>query len=83
MTVLRHSMPHENVAELLGAYALDALEPDEMVIVEAHVGDCPRRSSELARHHEVAGLLANTDSDAPDKLWDRIAERLGSSGGSE
>lgn len=69
---------HEEVAELLGAYALDALEPGEAVRVQAHLEECPRCSTEVARHHEVAGLLANSGAAAPAELWDRIAERLDS-----
>jgi anti-sigma factor RsiW len=71
-----NELSHEELEELLGAYALDALEPDEKVLVEAHLPNCPRCSTEVARHYEVAGLLANDGSDAPDELWDRIAERL-------
>jgi anti-sigma factor RsiW len=64
------------IEELLGAYALDALEPDERALVEAHLATCPRCAAEVAQHHEVAGLLANDGGDAPGELWDRIAERL-------
>ena len=64
------------IEELLGAYALDALEPDERALVEAHLETCPRCSAEVAQHHEVAGLLANSGGAAPGELWDRIAERL-------
>jgi anti-sigma factor RsiW len=71
-------VPHEELAELLGAYALDALEPDETALIEAHLRDCPRCSAELARHREVAGLLANSGAEAPAELWNRIAERLDS-----
>jgi anti-sigma factor RsiW len=52
------------IKELLGAYALDALEPDERAMVEAHLRTCVRCSVEVARHHEVAGLLANPGGDA-------------------
>ncbi len=65
-----------DIEELLGAYALDALEPDERALVEAHLEHCPRCAAEVAEHHEVAGLLANSGGAAPDELWDRIAERL-------
>ncbi|MGH9044990.1 MAG: anti-sigma factor domain-containing protein [Acidimicrobiales bacterium] len=67
---------HSEIAELLGAYALDALDPAEVDQVEAHLATCPRCAGEVARHHEVAGLLANTGADAPPELWDRIAENL-------
>jgi anti-sigma factor RsiW len=64
------------IEELLGAYALDALEPEERALVEEHLRTCVRCSAEVAHHHEVAGLLANSGGDAPDQLWDKIAQRL-------
>lgn len=69
-------MNHEEIAELLGAYALDAVDPDEAVQVLAHVSECPRCAAELAQHYEVAALLANAGSDASVELWDKIAARL-------
>ena len=67
---------HEELQELLGAYALDAVEPDEVALVEAHLADCPRCRAELAEHREVAGLLGQSGSDAPEGVWDRIAASL-------
>jgi hypothetical protein len=69
-------MNHDEIAELLGAYALDAVEPEEAVVIEAHIAECPRCAAELAQHHEVAALLANAGSDASVELWDQIAARL-------
>ena len=40
---------HDEVAELLGAYALNAVDPDERALVEAHLEDCPRCRGELQR----------------------------------
>lgn len=64
------------IEELLGAYALDALEPDERDLVEQHLKSCVRCLEEVARYHETAGLLANSGGPAPDQVWDGIAERL-------
>ncbi len=63
MSTSGHDVDHESIAELLGAYALDALEPAEMELVEAHLQECPRCAAEVAQHHEVAGLLANSGGD--------------------
>jgi anti-sigma factor RsiW len=71
-----NSLSHDEAAELLGVYALDALDPDEAALVEAHLEECPRCRAEVARHHEVSGLLANSGAEAPAELWDRIAGRL-------
>lgn len=70
------AMNHDEIAELLGAYALDAVDADEAAAVAAHVSQCPRCAAELAQHYEVAALLANAGSDASVELWDKIAARL-------
>jgi hypothetical protein len=69
-------MTHDDIAEFLGAYALDAVDADEAAMIRAHVDECPRCSAELAQHYEVAALLANAGSDASVELWDQIAARI-------
>ncbi|MGZ4705939.1 MAG: anti-sigma factor family protein, partial [Acidimicrobiales bacterium] len=54
------------VEELIGAFALDAVDADEREAVERHLADCPRCRNELAGHLEVAALLGNTGAPAPD-----------------
>ncbi len=69
---------HHDVEELLGAYALDAVDPDEARLVEAHLAECPRCRAEVAAHREVAALLTSGSSEpAPEGVWDRIAGELG------
>jgi len=70
-------LSHEEIQELLGAYALDALDPDTAAVVEEHLGGCVRCVTEVDQHHEVAGLLANSGGTPPAELWDGIASRLG------
>lgn len=70
------SMNHEQAAELLGAYALDAVDGQDQDAVREHLAHCPRCQAELSEFHEVAGLLANVGGDAPPQVWDRIAERV-------
>ena len=67
---------HEEIQDLLGVYALHALDPDERDLVEEHLEDCPRCQQEVRGHREVATLLGNRGGVAPDGLWDRIASRL-------
>ena len=67
---------HEDIQELLGAYALHAVDPDEAEVVEAHLEPCPRCRAEVEGHREVATMLGNSGGDAPDGLWDRIASQL-------
>ncbi len=68
---------HDEVEELLGAYALDAVDADEAAAVEAHLASCPRCRAELDAHREVAAHLAQGGAPAPDLLWDRIADAIG------
>jgi anti-sigma factor RsiW len=67
---------HDEIAELLGVYALHALDPDERERVERHLEDCPRCRAEVADHTWVATTLGNSGGDAPDGVWDRIAGEL-------
>lgn len=67
---------HDQIEELLGVYALDALDPEEKVLVEKHLQECPRCSAEVAQHLEVAGFLANSGTEAPPRIWDRISEKI-------
>jgi hypothetical protein len=69
-------MSHEEVAELLGAYALDAVDPEEVVAIEAHLESCPRCRDELRNHREVTGLLSYAGQEAPAGLWDRVMGEL-------
>lgn len=67
--------PHQ-IEELLGAYALDAVDPDEREQVELALRDHPEWRDEVAGHLEVAALLAHSGAPAPDGLWGRIADAL-------
>ncbi|MGD0873590.1 MAG: anti-sigma factor [Acidimicrobiales bacterium] len=73
-------MTHDEIEEMLGVYALDALDADERQDVDDHLATCPRCRAELAAHREVAALLGNSTGDtpaaAPDDLWQRIAASL-------
>ncbi|MEY2397499.1 MAG: hypothetical protein QOJ00_673 [Actinomycetota bacterium] len=62
--------------EMVGAYALDALENDESEVFERHLSECPRCRAELRDHRETAALLAHAGSTAPAGLWDKIASEL-------
>lgn len=65
-------LTHTEIEELLGAYSLDAVEPDEAAEIEAHLIVCPRCRAELNEHREVVGLFAYSGQTAPPGLWDRI-----------
>ena len=73
---MERELTHEELADLLGAYALDAVEPDERLAVEEHLVSCPRCAAEVAEHREVAAQLANTGAPAPEGIWARILDSL-------
>ncbi len=62
--------------ELLGAYALDAVDENERRAVEDYLAASPRARAEVQEHREVATMLAWSGMDAPEGLWDRIADSL-------
>jgi len=70
------SYTHHDIQELLGAFALDAVDDDERDVIEAHLAGCPRCRAEVEGHRETAALLAHSGDRAPDGVWDRIAEAL-------
>lgn len=71
---------HHAVADLLGAYALDAVDPSEAALVESHLEDCALCRDEVSRHRAVAAHLAHSYEDPPAGLWDRIAADISSDG---
>jgi anti-sigma-K factor RskA len=66
---------HAEIEELLGAYALDAVLPQEAAAIEAHLAGCPRCRAEVAGHREAAAMLSE-EGPPPDGVWDRIAGAL-------
>ena len=64
------------IEELIGVYALDAVDDDERNAVERHLAVCARCRAELVEHREVAALLAYDGAPAPTDLWDRIVVSL-------
>lgn len=71
---------HVQASELLGAFALHAVEPDEAEMVASHLGACLRCRVETEQLREVAAAIGNTAEPPPEALWDRIASVLGGSG---
>lgn len=67
---------HDEMRDLVAAYALHATDPDEETVVEAHLGACPRCRAELAAHRETASFLGYAGAAPPEGLWDRIAANV-------
>jgi anti-sigma factor RsiW len=70
-------MIHEEIEELLGAFALHATEPEEDREIEAHLTDCPRCRAEVQAHLEVAAMFGSSSSEVPAGLWEKIAASVG------
>ena len=69
-------MSHEEAFELLAPLALDALDPEVRLHVDAHVESCLDCRRELDELREVAAALGNTIESPPEDLWARIASNL-------
>jgi Anti-sigma-K factor rskA/Putative zinc-finger len=69
-------MSHDALIELLGAFAVDAVEPAEAVAIQAHLAVCPRCCGEVARDQQTAAMLANSGGEAPSEVWDAVAARI-------
>jgi hypothetical protein len=66
---------HQELQDLLGAFAIDAVDPEERSLVEGHIQTCPRCRAEVAEHKEAVGLLTRTET-APEGVWTRVLESL-------
>ncbi|MFK7918184.1 MAG: anti-sigma factor [Ilumatobacter sp.] len=78
MTIMNAGGDSYDLDDLLGAYALDAVDPDEARRVEDYLRINPRAAAEVQEHREVATMLAFTGMDAPDDLWARITDQIDS-----
>jgi anti-sigma factor RsiW len=74
---------HDEVAELLGAYALDAVDAEEARRIEGHLAECPRCRGEVDELRDVAAALASQSAleadQPPPELWARISDAVGRS----
>ena len=64
---------HDEIQELLGAYALHAVDTDEAAEIYDHLRSCPRCRAEVVVHRETAALLVDTHLEPPADLWDTSA----------
>ena len=62
--------------ELLGAYALDAIDEDERRAVDEYLRVSPTAAAEVREHREVASMLAWNAAPAPAGLWEKIVGSL-------
>ena len=72
---MNHQLLHPEIEDLLGAFALDAIDADECQLIERHLRHCPACEAEVREHREVAATLAPGGT-IPEGLWDAIAAAL-------
>ena len=73
---MARELSRRELDELLGAYALDALDDDEREQVEAYLDRTPEACSLVAEYRETAALLAHSGTEVPPGLWERIEQTL-------
>ncbi len=73
---MARELTHLEIEELLGVYALDAVDEAEAEAVRRHLRECPRCDTEVAMHREVAASMAHVGASAPEGVWERITEGL-------
>ncbi len=69
-------LTHVEASELLGVYALDALDDDERDAVDHHLVGCRMCQVEVTEHREVAAVLTAGLDRPPEGLWERISGSL-------
>ena len=72
--VTGHPRSERHPLDNLALYALDALEGDEAVGVEAHLEDCAMCRLELAIHEEA--LSALVEDGPPPEVWDAVQSQI-------
>ena len=71
-----HELSPEALDELLGAYALDALDDDERRAVEEYLRRTPEAEEEVTQLREAAAMLAVTGGPPPEGVWEQLEAKL-------
>jgi len=69
----------EEIAELLPAYALDAVDDDERAMIEAHLERTPDARDDVAELQVAASLLAHAGGPPPTGVWERLESAISAS----
>lgn len=70
------AVPDDRVEELLGVYALDAVDDVDRRRVEAYLRANPKARAEVRELRDAAAMLSYPGGPAPTGVWDRIAASL-------
>jgi anti-sigma factor RsiW len=66
----------EEIAELLPAYALDAVDDDERAAIEAHLATRPEERDAVADLQVAASMLAHAGGPPPEGVWERLESAI-------
>ena len=69
-------MDRDRIEELLGAYALDAVDDEERRLVEAFLETDPEARAEVQAYREAAAGLSAGSPPAPPAVWARIVAAI-------
>lgn len=69
-------MDQQRIEDLLGAYALDAVDDEERRLVEAYLETDPRARAEVQAHREAAAMLSAGSPPPPPAVWARIVAAI-------
>ncbi len=72
---MNEPLSHSEIEGLLAPFALDAVDADEQVAVEAHLAGCTACRAEVADYRRAAAAFARSEIPTDDD-WDRLAEGL-------
>jgi anti-sigma-K factor RskA len=73
---MARELTKQELDDLLGAYALDALDDDEREQVEAYLERDPNARTTVEQYREATAHLSQPTSEAPLDLWHRIEGAL-------
>jgi anti-sigma factor RsiW len=66
----------EEIAELLPAYALDAVDDDERAAIDAYLAREPEARDDVAEFRVAASMLAQTGGPPPEGVWERLESMI-------
>ena len=69
----------EELAELLPAYALDALDDDERALVDRHLARSADARDEVAELQVAASMLAHAGGPPPEGVWEKLESMIAES----
>jgi anti-sigma-K factor RskA len=70
-------LSHEEVQELLGVYAVHAVDDQDAVAISAHIAECAECTAELDRLLDAAASFGMTELEEPSgEIWGRIQTEI-------